>query len=184
MECEVEIQWKLMSAVTEATSKVPIAPLIGYESDASVLGAPFFVMGFVDGVVPIESPMYTLEGFFTDLAPERRRTMVEDGVRVLTEVHAIDWQAAGLDWLTAGATPTSERQLDIWTAYMERELGDRSHPLWEKASSWLRANMPAERPPVLCWGDPRVGNIIWHDDRAVCVTDWEAASIAPAEVDL
>jgi len=184
MDCEVDIQWRLMSAVAGATSAVPIAPLVGYEGDPSVLGAPFFVMGFVDGVVPIESPMYTLEGFFTELAPERRKAMIEDGVRVLTEVHAIDWQAAGLDWLTAGATPTSERQLDIWTAYMERELGGRSHPLWEKAHAWLRANLPEERSPVLCWGDPRLGNMIWRDDRCQCVTDWEAASIAPAEVDL
>ncbi len=37
---------------------------------------------------------------------------------------------------------------------------------------------------MLCWGDPRLGNIIFRDDRAACLTDFEAASIAPAEVDL
>ena len=46
------------------------------------------------------------------------------------------------------------------------------------------ANLPAETAPVVCWGDPRLGNIIWRDDRAACLTDFEAASIAPAEVDL
>jgi aminoglycoside phosphotransferase (APT) family kinase protein len=183
MTCEVEIQWKLMSAVAGA-SKVPLAPLIGYESDPTVLGTPFFVMGFVDGVVPIESPPYAAEGFFTELAPERRRVMIENGVRTLAEVHAIDWKAAGLEWLTAGAAPTAERQLDIWNAYMDRELEGRTHPLWNKAIAWLRAELPPERPPTLCWGDPRLGNIIWRDEKPVCVTDWEAASIAPAEVDL
>jgi aminoglycoside phosphotransferase (APT) family kinase protein len=182
--CEVDIQWKLMSAVSDATSKVPLAPLIGYEDDPAVLGAPFFVMGFVDGVVPIESPPYAQEGFFTELAPDRRRVLVENGVRTLAEVHAIDWKAAGLEWLTAGDEPSAERQLDIWNAYMDRELAGRTHPVWDEAIAWLRANLPPERPPVLCWGDPRLGNIIWRDEQPVCVTDWEAASIAPAEVDL
>lgn len=184
MTCEVEIQWKVMSAVAGATDKVPLAPLIGYEDEPSVLGAPFFVMGFVDGDVPIESPPYAAEGFFTDLEPDQRRTMIENGVRTLAEVHAIDWQAAGLDWLTAGEPPTAERQLDIWNAYMDRELAGRTHPLWNKAIDWLRAELPPERPPALCWGDPRLGNIIWRDQVPVCVTDWEAASIAPPEVDL
>jgi aminoglycoside phosphotransferase (APT) family kinase protein len=184
MTCEVDLQFKIMSAVAGATSQVPLAPLVGYEDDPAVLGAPFFVMGFVDGVVPIESPPYAAEGFFTELAPERRRVMVENGIGVLAEVHAIDWEAAGLEWLTGGAAPTTERQLDIWNAYMDRELDGRTHPMWNKAIAWLRGNLPPERPPVLCWGDPRLGNIIWRDERCVCVTDWEAASIAPAEVDL
>jgi len=38
--------------------------------------------------------------------------------------------------------------------------------------------------PCCAWGDARLGNIIWSDDRAACVTDFEAASIAPPEVDL
>jgi aminoglycoside phosphotransferase (APT) family kinase protein len=183
MTVEVDIQYRIMSAL--AGSDVPLAPLVGYEADASVLGSPFYVMGFVEGVVPIEAPMYTLEGFFTELRPEQRRTMIEDGVRVLTRVHAFDWEAAGLEWLIpAGASPTAARQLEVWDEYMTRELEGRSHPPYERARAWLRANMPEEGPPVLCWGDPRLGNIIWSDDRAACVTDFEAASIAPAEVDL
>jgi aminoglycoside phosphotransferase (APT) family kinase protein len=180
---EVDIQHRVMAAVA-SSSDVPIAPLVGYEADPSVLGAPFFVMGFVDGVVPIESPMYTLAGFFTELEPEQRRTMVEHGVRTLAALHAIDWKAAGLEWLTAGETPTARRQLDIWAQYAERELAGREHPLLARALAWLYANQPAEPVPALCWGDPRPGNVIWRDQEPVAVTDFEAASIAPPEVDL
>jgi aminoglycoside phosphotransferase (APT) family kinase protein len=163
---------------------VPIAPLVGYEADASPLGAPFFVMGFVDGVVPIESPMYTTAGFFTELAPDERGTMLDHGIRTLAALHAVDWQAAGLEWLTAGEAPTARRQLDIWTAYAERELRGRDHPLLRQALGWLAANQPPEPPPTLCWGDARPGNIIWRDQVPVAVTDFEAASIGPAELDL
>jgi len=82
------------------------------------------------------------------------------------------------------ASPTTGRQLDLWVASMERELQGRRHPAWEQALAWLRATPPVETLPVLCWGDARLGNIIWSDDRAACVTDFEAASIAPPEVDL
>ena len=45
---------------------MPVAPLVGYEPDPAVLGAAFFVMGFVEGQVPIENPLYTKAGFFVE----------------------------------------------------------------------------------------------------------------------
>jgi aminoglycoside phosphotransferase (APT) family kinase protein len=112
---EVDIQHRIMAAVA-SSSDVPIAPLLGYEPDPSVLGAPFFVMGFVDGVVPIESPMYTVAGFFTELTPEQRRTMVDHGVRTLAALHAIDWKAAGLEWLAASSTSGPRTPSASWPA--------------------------------------------------------------------
>ena len=45
---------------------------------------------------------------------------------------------------------------------------------------------PATEPPAsLCWGDARIGNMLFHDDRSVAsVLDWEMATIGPAEMDL
>lgn len=177
---EVEIQYRVMEAIGDA---VPLPPLLGYEADPAVLGAPFFVMGFVEGVVPVENPMYTLEGFFTELAPEQRTTMIEDGVRQLVGVHTVDPARAAF-LLPEGAAPTTRRQLALWHGYMERELDGREHPLYDQAYAWLVAHLPDETPAGLCWGDPRLGNIIWRDHRAACCTDFEAASIAPPEVDL
>lgn len=184
LDVEIEIQYRVMDAVARH-SDVPMAPLLGFESDAGMLDAPFFVMGFVPGQVPVESPIYTSEGFFVDATPEQRREMLFDGVRILADVHRIDWRAAGLDWLVpAGATPDTTRQLDIWERYARNALGDRVHPLFDEAMVWLRGNLPAPTEPCLNWGDPRPGNIIWRDFRGVCVTDFEAASIAPPEMDL
>ena len=183
-DVEVELQHAVMTALLEH-SAVPLAPLVGYEADPAVLGAPFFVMRHVEGQVPIESPMYTLEGFFAELAPERRTALVEDGVRTLAKVHAVDWQAAGLSWLLPdGAQPTVVRQLDTWQEYAERELRVRTHPSLDRAFAWLRTDVPAGSAPALNWGDPRLGNVIWRDEKAVCVTDFEAAHIGPPELDL
>ncbi len=184
LDIEILIQYRVMAALAEHPD-VPVAPLIGYEADPRVLGAPFFVMRFVDGAVPVENPIYTQEGFFVDAAPEQRRRLVDDGLRVLARIHTLDWRDADLGWLVApGRTPSTGEQLAIWAQASDEALAGRVHPPLERAFTWLREHPPADRPVTLCWGDPRPGNMIWDDFRCVCVTDFEAASIAPAEVDL
>jgi aminoglycoside phosphotransferase (APT) family kinase protein len=183
-DVEIEIQYRVMDAVARH-SPVPIAPLLGYEPDTSILGTQFFVMRHVAGQVPIESPPYTQAGFFVDATPEQRTQLIDRGLATMAQVHAIDWRAAGLEWLVApGTTPGWRRQLQVWTEYAERELAGRVHPTYEQGQAWLRANEPPDLPVGLCWGDPRPGNIIWRDFENACTTDFEAASIAPAEVDL
>ncbi len=184
LDVEIDIQYRAMRALRQSSS-VPLAPLVGYESDPAVAGAPFFVMGFVDGEVPIENPLYTRSGFFVDATADQRRRMITDGLSVLSRFHAVDWEAAGLGWLVpAGEHPGITRQLGIWERYARAELGDRRHPVLEEAMAWLRANTPDDSPPVVCWGDARPGNMIWRDFRCVCATDFEAICIAPREHDV
>ncbi|NUU24398.1 MAG: phosphotransferase family protein [Streptomycetaceae bacterium] len=183
-DVEVDIQYRALAAV-ERAADIPVAPLIGYEADPSVLGSPFFVMRYVAGQVPIENPPYTREGFFHDASPAERGRMIAGGLDVLARVHRTDWRGAGLDWLVPdqGAADAA-RQLRIWEAYADRELDGRDHPVLERARTWLHATPPRGGAPVLCWGDARPGNIIWDDFRPACVTDWEAVAIAPPETDL
>jgi aminoglycoside phosphotransferase (APT) family kinase protein len=184
LDVEIQIQYRVMEALAEHCD-VPLAPLVGYEPDLGVLGAPFFVMGFVDGVVPLENPIYTTSGFFTDAAPEDRRRMLDDGLGVLARVHTIDWRAARLEWLVApGTTPGIATQVALWERTAGLALAGRSHPLLDRAFAWLHRHAPPELPVTLCWGDPRPGNMIWRDYRCVCATDFEAAAIGPGELDL
>jgi aminoglycoside phosphotransferase (APT) family kinase protein len=186
LEVEIEIQWRTMDALARH-SRVPLAPLVGFERDASVIGAPFFVMGFVDGVVPGVAPPYAAQGFFAEAKPDERARLVDDGLRVLAQLHAVDWRAAGFAWLTPpGVAAGTLRQLALWQQYAERELAGRTHPLLDAAFVWLRANLPAEteRDLVLSWGDSRIGNMIWRDFRCACVTDFENVAIAPRAFDL
>ena len=176
---EIELQYRIMDTLGRHAD-VPVAPMIGYEPDPRVLGTPFFVMGFVDGRVPVEDPPYTTAGFFLDVPPAERTLMIERGLATLARVHALDWRDAGLDWLVPpGTTPGLGAQLALWEEYYRVELRDREHPLVERAFAWLHAERPRCSPVGLCWGDPRPGNIIWRDAAPVCVTDFEAASIAP-----
>jgi len=96
LDVEVDIQYRVMAAVA-AHSDAPIAPLVGYEADDTVLGGPFFVMGFVDGDIPREDPIYTSAGFFFDAQPEQRRQLVDRGLRKMVvagrrSVVAVMWR--------------------------------------------------------------------------------------------
>jgi len=184
LDVEIEIQWRAMSGLARA-SKVPLAALVGFERDAAVLGVPFFVMGFVDGEVPSVSPPYTSAGFFAEAKPEQRRAMIEHGLSVLAQIHAVDWQAAGFGWLVApGTTPGALAQLELWERYAERELAGREHALLARGLAWLHGHRPPESRLALSWGDSRPGNMIWRDFRCACVTDFENVAIAPPELDL
>ncbi len=183
-DVEVEIQYRVMESLARS-GKAPLAELIGYEGDASVLGAPFFAMRYVAGEVAVENPPYTQQGFFRDASPDERRRMIENGLAALAELHAIDWREARLGWLVApGARPDLARQLEIWEGFALRELAGREHPVLRAGFEQVRAGLPSGLESRFSWGDSRLGNIIFQGGRVACLTDFENAAIAPAELDL
>jgi aminoglycoside phosphotransferase (APT) family kinase protein len=142
-------------------------------------------MGFVAGELPSVSPPYTREGFFAKARTDQRRRMIEDGLAVLARIHAVDWKAAGFDWLAApGTTPGVLAQLALWERYAERELASRVHPVLARGVAWLHAHEPPAARLALSWGDSRPGNMIWQGFRCVCLTDFENVAIAEPELDL
>jgi aminoglycoside phosphotransferase (APT) family kinase protein len=186
-ECGVSVgvQYRVMDIA--ARHGVTICPLIGYEADASVLGQPFFVMGFVEGVIPADVPRYSEAGFLVDDAtPEERRKMVRTGLEAMAKVHAIDWRTAGLEWLDASGTgePTNAVQLRVYRDFCREQLAGRPHPVMDAALDWLEANDPHDERIGLSWGDSRLANVIWRDYEPVAVCDWEACALSPTEADV
>ena len=77
-----------------------MAPALWFEPTGDVLGQPFFVMGFVQGA---------------ELADERAmdEATAADFVRILAELHAIDWTAAGIRPTIVPDTPSDATHLQI-----------------------------------------------------------------------
>ena len=183
-DVEVALQYEIMKTL-HATGALPLAGLIGYEPDRSLLGEPFFVMDFVGGDVPRESPPYALDGFWTQLAPPARSAMLRNGLEVLSRLHSLDHRELGLEWLVApDVTPGTAAQVAIWTQYGDRELAGREHPLLNDAWRLLAERTPVADPVTIGWGDARPGNIIWRGSEAGAMTDFEAAAISPPQQDL
>jgi aminoglycoside phosphotransferase (APT) family kinase protein len=170
-------EWRLLDAVKDADVRTPRTLLAC--DDQSVIGAPFYVMEYVEGTVitdHIPPPLDTLE--------ERRRVGL-DLVDALAEIHAIDWRACGLEGY---GKPTGylERQLrrfnGLWEHNKTREL-----PRVQEVADWLAANVPDSPPATIVHGDYRLGNTMVADDapgRLIAIFDWELSTIGDPLADL
>lgn len=173
-------------------SDVPVPTMRWAEPEAEVLGTPFFVMDRIDGRVPPDSPPYVAEGFVLDLAPADRRTLSQNGLDAMCQVHAIDPLSVGgfehLDKAAQGHGPPGPDQLKAYFAhYHQWALGDTAHPICEQAWQWLVERWPDDGDRLdLTWGDARMGNLMFAENGLACtgVFDWEMAAITNAESDL
>ncbi|UGS34148.1 phosphotransferase family protein [Capillimicrobium parvum] len=156
-----------------------VAEVIAVGDDPSVIGAPFYVMGKIEGHVVTNTVPPEL-----DSVDERRRMSVELVDR-LVEVHAVDWRAAGLEGF---GKPTGylERQLRRWTGLWEHNR-TRELPAFERVGRWLADNRPESPPATIVHGDYRLGNVMMAPEapaRIVAIFDWEMATIGDPLADL
>lgn len=174
------------AAVQRALSRagIPVATVVAVEHDEEWVGAPFLLMAHVEGVVLDEAYVVAGPLHAADAATQRR---VQHGfVDLLAAVHRLDWEAAGLGALTPPAERGLAHDLARAGAYLEWAADGDVPAVLADALAWLRAGRPEpEPPPALCWGDPRLGNVVYRTDFSVAAAlDWETAAIGPAELDL
>jgi aminoglycoside phosphotransferase (APT) family kinase protein len=177
-------QYRLLRLLGER-SRLPMPPTRWYEPDATLLGAPFYVLDRVEGRAPEDNPPYHQAGWVTETGPDRRRRMWTAGLEVLADVHRLDPAPfAFLDRGRYGPTGLAQR-LGYYTHYMSWAYHG-PQPTCAEALRWLREHRPPEPdPPVLLWGDARMGNILYGDDgEPRAVLDWEIATLGAPEEDL
>jgi aminoglycoside phosphotransferase (APT) family kinase protein len=184
-------QFDVIRLVGQLTD-VPVPRVRWMETSGDVLGTPFFLMDYVDGIVPPDVMPYTFGGnWFADAPAARQRELQDATVDVLAQLHSIP-DVPGTFGFLSEVDPPGDTPLDghfgwlkDWYAFAVPDIG-RS-PLVERALEWLEENFPtdvAARPPVLAWGDSRIGNVLYDDFRPVAVLDWEMATVGPRELDV
>jgi aminoglycoside phosphotransferase (APT) family kinase protein len=155
--------------------------------DPAVLGAPFYLMEQVEGVVVRD----TLPGWLDEPA---RRALGLDLVTAFAELHRVDIEpfvAAGLgrpDGYLA-------RQLRRWTGQREgiqaavAAGGGRARDLpdYDAVRDWLVAHVPAEVEPAVVHGDAKLDNVVvgpGETPAVAAVLDWEMATVGDPRADL
>src|SRR3546814_6774044 len=91
-----------MIAALDARGDVPGPAWIGMEQDPSILGAPFLVMGKVDGRAATQKPNYNVEGWLVDLSPEDRGDVRRNAIHAFAKLHRIEWRD-GFEFLNQAA---------------------------------------------------------------------------------
>jgi aminoglycoside phosphotransferase (APT) family kinase protein len=116
---------------------------------------------------------------------EDRRRMGEELIDALVEIHAVDWEAAGLEGY-GKPTGYTERQVRRFTGLWEHNK-TRDIPQVEKVGRWLASNLPESPPATIVHGDYRLGNVIMGPSSPaalVAVLDWEMSTIGDPLADL
>jgi aminoglycoside phosphotransferase (APT) family kinase protein len=174
-------EWRIIEALDG--TDVPHTAAVGVCPDPSVLGRPFYLMGFVDGWSPMDVHGKWPEPFDSDLStrPELSYQLAE-GIALLSKV---DWRARGLGDL-GRPDGYHERQVDRWTGFFERIKGRDIDGLTE-ATAWLRSHRPLDFIPGLMHGDYQFANVMYRHGapaRLAAIVDWEMGTVGDPKLDL
>ncbi len=167
---------RIISAV--GRTDVPVPPALGLCTDVAVTGAPFYVMGHVDGVVLDSSERAA------PLSLEVRRAAGEHLIDVLADLHAVDIDAIGLGDL-ARRDGYVERQVKRWTTQWERSK-TRELPAIDEVAVRLAQRIPPQVGVSIAHGDYRFGNCLVDTatGRVNAVLDWELCTLGDPLADV
>jgi aminoglycoside phosphotransferase (APT) family kinase protein len=171
-------EYRILSHLSPVYDKAP-RPLAFCE-DTSVLGAPFYLMERVEGVI-------LRKGIPEEMVPDPELTggIADALVRTLAELHAVDFEAAGLGDL-GRPKGYAARQVEGWTKRYRKAETDEV-PEADKVAAWLRDALPAESGAALIHNDFKHDNVVLDPDdwsRVIAVLDWEMATLGDPLMDL
>lgn len=171
-------EYRILSRLAPVWPKAP-EPL-AFCDDEEVLGAPFYLMERVEGVILRKEIPEAMKP-----RPELASRIAEGLVETLAELHAVDYEAAGLGEL---GRPQGyvRRQIEGWT---ERYRRARTDPIPEadRVAAWLLDALPSESGAALIHNDFKHDNVVldaaeWS--RVTAVLDWEMATLGDPLMDL
>lgn len=169
-------EYRLQRALKPVFPYVPA--MIAHCADESVLGAEFYVMERLDGIIPRKE-------LGVPLPAERVRQLCLNFLDTFIALHQVDHVAAGLEHLAKGAGYT-RRQIEGWS---ERYRNARTWnvPRGTRIVQWLADHIPATEQICITHNDFRFDNMVLDRDdptRIVGVLDWELATLGDPWMDL
>lgn len=168
-------EYRVMSALRD--TNVPVPRTLAFCDDLTVIGAPFYVMAWVDG-----TPYRTAEQL-VEVGPDRTRTIAENFVDALVALHRLDPREVGLvDFGRPDGFLT--RQTARWRMQLEGST-TRALPAAEELHRCLVDRLPPQGSARIVHGDYRLDNVLVDaEDRAAAVIDWEMATLGDPWTDV
>ena len=162
---DIDREWRLIDALSSAGAVAVPTPLARCE-DATVTGAPFYVMTFVDGII------LRTRADADALSAEDATTATSSLIGAQVALHTLDLHDVRLADL-GRHDGYVVRRLKRWKTQVERAA--RPVPLIHGLHAALKARVPPERArPALAHGDYRFDNVVLGTDLSMAaVLDWE-----------
>lgn len=162
-------------------TNVPVPEPVLLCEDEEVIGAPFYVMEFVDGTP------YRTSDELAPLGPERTRAAVLGLVDTLVDLHAVDPESAGLGDF---GRPEGflDRQLRRWGKQLDASR-NRELPGIDELQAALGRALPTSPAPTIVHGDYRLDNVLVRQDpdgvdRIKAILDWEMSTLGDPLTDV
>lgn len=159
----------------------PAVPkMIALCEDESVLGAPFYVMERIDGLIARKNLPKEIA-----LGKDETRRLCTSVIDKLIELHEVDPRAAGLDKIGKGPG-YARRQVEGWSDRYDKAK-TWNVPSYRYVRDWLRANVTDDAAQCVIHNDYRFDNVVLdrrEPTRVIGVLDWEMATIGDPLMDL
>lgn len=152
-----------------------------YTEDESVIGAPFYVMEKLSGIILRKNLPAGL-----NFTPAQAEVLSQNYLDIQHQLHSIDYQSIGLGDF---GKPEGyvKRQIDGWSKRY-RNAKTEDAPDFETVMSWLKTNQPddCEKPGII-HNDYKLDNVVLDPDeptKIIGVLDWEMTTIGDPLMDL
>ena len=158
---------------------VPVAGMVALCEDDAVIGAPFYLMEMLDGVV------YTDANQVAHLTDAQGLTASYELVDVLARLHAVDFAAVGLGDF---GRPDGylARQVSRWCKQWEKSKLEEV-PAIDEVAKRLEQSLPAESRHSIVHGDYSFNNTMFErdePDRMLAILDWEMSTLGDPLTDV
>jgi len=158
----------------------PAPEVLLFCDDPAVLGAPFYLMKPIPGIILHRDPPPGL-----DFSPAIARRLSESFIDNLAVLHRLDYQAIGLADL---GKPEGYLQRQV-AGWLERYAGSQTqeYPEVKGIADWMTQHIPATQGAALIHNDYKYDNAVLAADdiaKIVGLLDWEMSTIGDPLTDL
>lgn len=171
-------EYKVLTMLQPVYDKIPDPVL--YCQDESVIGAEFYIMKRVKGIILRGKPPARLS-----LTSELMRSISENTVDNLANLHLVDIDQSGLREL-GKPEGYARRQVEGWIGRYEKARTDEIETM-EQVSQWMMDNIPEDNKPAMIHNDYKYDNIVLsakNPREIIAVLDWEMATVGDPLMDL
>lgn len=179
---DLPMQFAVMTLLADVPG-IAVPDLVAQESTGDVLGMPFYIMKKTDGLIPPDIPPYHIDGWIVASTPMERKNLWWSGVDMMAQLHQLSLHEEPLQGFLEQKNFVRRydfprglaEQLQYWQHYMVWGLEGAHNLHCETVLEWLKLHQPIDEPQALCWGDSRMANVIFREDKSAvaALLDWE-----------